>query len=231
MEENTQTHHFFFDFDSTVVTLESLDEAIKLTLDDHPKKDQIVLEMEAVTNASMGGRLDFTESLSQRLELAKIPQKNFQQVAEILTQNITPGIPDIFKTIESLGHKIWIISGGFLEMIVPTAEILNIPEERCFANTVEWNNNDQLESIDLENPLTTSQGKSEIIEYLKLSGKVTGKVIMIGDGGNDLRVLQDDACDHFIGFGVNVARENVKDASPHFFVDTNEMIAFLKDNF
>ncbi len=220
--------HLFFDFDSTVCTKESLDEVIALALKNHPQKDTLVAEIEHITTLGMEGVIDFKASLIQRLSVTTIDKTLFDQVGDMLTQHITPGIPEIFEWLQSHSHQTYIVSGGFIPCILPTAKILKVPSRNCFANECELNDKGEVIGANQKNLLWTDQGKVPVIKFLKKDRNISETTVMVGDGSNDLRAYEEDCVDIFCGFGVNVVRKKVQKKAPNFFTKSEELLHFLK---
>jgi D-3-phosphoglycerate dehydrogenase len=61
--------YFIIDFDSTFTQVEALDELARISLKNHPDREAIYKQIEDLTNASMEGKLSFTESLQARVKL------------------------------------------------------------------------------------------------------------------------------------------------------------------
>lgn len=49
------------------------------------------------------------------------------------------GIPELIWALEQGGRQIFLVSGGFRQVIHPIAELLGIPVENVFANTILYN--------------------------------------------------------------------------------------------
>ena len=196
----------FFDFDSTLITKESLDEVLKLALKDNPHAKKIIKKVEEITNLGMDGVLNFNESLKRRLTVTQLHKKHFEIVGENLIHAITPGMSEIIRFLQKNNHQVFVISGGFLDSIYPVSNKFNISRTHCFANDYFTDDNGNITGLNENIPLCHGNGKSLIIEQLKKEGRVHGKTIMIGDGSNDLKVYEDGLVDIFCGFGVNVVR-------------------------
>ena len=69
---------FVFDFDSTLVSIETLDTLIKQNLSGEEDKRKI----DAITLRAMNGELDFGASLASRLRLSRARVEHFAQMAE-----------------------------------------------------------------------------------------------------------------------------------------------------
>lgn len=221
---------FVFDFDSTVVSVESFDELIfeslkNLDTETLLKKKK---EIENITNQGMEGIIDLKQSLSLRIKIANINQNLINIFNKKIVNYISKGIVEIIKFLHSKDQLVFILSGGFLENIYPVVEKLNIKKEYCFANNF-IKEGDDVVGIDFTNPLSTSSGKIEIINKLK---KVYNpeKIFCIGDGVSDLKPFQKGIADYFLGFGQNKVRDVVKKNSKHYFLDSDSLFEFLRIN-
>ena len=76
--------YLIIDFDSTFVTVESLDELAHIVLKDNPESTQRLETIRAITRAGMEGSIPFDESLSKRLKLLNINQKDIHAANRIL---------------------------------------------------------------------------------------------------------------------------------------------------
>ena len=61
--------HLVLDFDSTIVTVESLDELAAMALEGRPDRGEVLARIKAITDAGMDGSLPIDRSLAQRLAL------------------------------------------------------------------------------------------------------------------------------------------------------------------
>jgi len=220
---------FIFDFDSTIVQIESLDEVLGCALKKNPAAKKILAEIKKITDAGMNREIPFEDSLAQRLRLARIHKKNFDEIATKIGEKITDGMPEIFEFLQKKNQQIFIISGGFLPAILPVAEILKIPRENIFANKFFLDAENFVRGIDKKNPLARDGGKIAVVEKLKAEKKLPGKIFVVGDGGTDAEIFLRKKADFFCGFGANVVREKVKNSSPHFFENSKKLLDFFKN--
>ncbi len=202
----------FFDFDSTVCRLESLDQALFEALKDHPNKNQLGSQINHITDSAMSGEMDLCESILARLELVPLSKNHIDATARKLAAELTPGIDGLIQGLRQDGHGIHIISGGFDDFIEPSSTQLGLPKSHTHANQFIFDG-DQVKGINTDNPLTRSDGKSEVIAALANPVQPT---VMIGDGYNDLKVYLQGGCDYFIGFGANVRRASIEKQSPFY---------------
>ena len=90
--------------------------------------------MSIITAAAMNGELDFAESLRKRVGvLAGLPVEVLDEVREALV--LTPGARTLIRTLQRLGFRCGIVSGGFTQITDPLAESLGL--DFAAANTLE----------------------------------------------------------------------------------------------
>lgn len=201
--------NFIFDFDSTLVKTESLNDIINLSLNNDKEKME---EIDNITKMGMEGIITFKESLERRLNLSIITKNMIENITNKITKDITDGMLEfIFKLKQYKNVNIFIVSGGFTEMIIPTANILGIPDKNIFANKFILSNE---KVIGVEDSLLLQQsGKAHLIKWAKENKIMTGTTIMIGDGYTDLETFLEGAVDYHIYFAGVINRDNVKNKS------------------
>jgi phosphoserine phosphatase len=117
-----------FDVDSTVVTVEGIDEFAAFA----GKKAEVA----ALTAAAMGGSVKFQDALAARLGII---QPTTALLARFLAEHpfaFTPGVRDFIASLRGRGTSVFLVSGGFTQMIHPVADSLGIPRADVFANTI-----------------------------------------------------------------------------------------------
>ena len=166
-----------FDMDSTLIDAEVIDELAK--------EAGVGEQVAAITEAAMQGELDFKQSFAQRMVLLKGLDVNvLQSVAERLQLN--EGAEHLLKTLKRLGFKTAIVSGGFTYFGHYLQRILGV--DYVYAN-----------ELDIEDGRVTGRVKGDIIdgqrkadllrELADREGLVLQQVIAVGDGANDLPML------------------------------------------
>jgi len=219
---------FVFDFDSTLIKIESLDELLKEGLRKRGKLS-LISQIEEITNQGMNGEINLRESIQKRLDLAGLKRGDIQKFQNEIATKITPGIEKITDWLQKREHVIFIISGGFLDCILPVAKKLNIPEENCLGNTYSVGKNGFITEVDQENPLIRSNGKCQAICELKQKHKLP--VVIIGDGISDLIPWQNQKADYFLGFGINIQRPQIEMQAEHYFKEIKNLFQFIKQTF
>lgn len=212
--------NFVFDFDSTLLSIESLDFVISKV--SNGKFDK---QIEDITNLGMNGEATLQETITRRLELCQITKQHLERFSKQMPKYLTGGMAEIINQLQKK-HNVYIISGGLMELISPVAKALSIPHKNCMANKIIFHSDGKFE-LDKASPLLYKNGKSIAIQKL---GILNSNTIMIGDGYTDLEVHLNNPSVHFIGFGVNIVRDVVQKNSP-LFVRTIEEFSVKISNF
>lgn len=217
-----------FDFDSTLVEFETLDELIALSIRELPIAEQahVMNEVKAITDRGMNGDLALLDSMRKRLEVAKISQNTVQDFGRRSTERITLGIPKLIDELQQLGHRVMIVSGGFLECIEPVRAVLRIDKENCFANRFIYDESGFVVDIDSNSPLAYADGKSRILE----TRSDPKRLLMVGDGRTDIEVFESGIANDFIGFAVHQKRQYIVEHAPLVCYSINECKHLLEQN-
>lgn len=196
---------FIFDFDSTIIKTEGLDELAKIILAEHPEKDTILEKIEETTNLGMEGKMSFDESLKKRLALLSPTSQHIEKFVDLIISQLSDSVERNKNFFDSNKDKIFIISGGFLEFILPVTRVLNIPDNQVFGNKFVFDSHGVYKGVDTNNPLVYSGGKVKVAEELSLQGDV----IVVGDGYTDFEIKKAGHAKYFAAFIENVKRESV----------------------
>ena len=114
------------DVDSTLIAHEVIDLLAE--------EAGVGVEVQAITERAMRGELDFEQSLRARVALLSgLDEAALQTVRAKIT--LTPGARTLCRTLNKLGFKIALVSGGFIEVVEPIAHELGIDHVR--ANRLE----------------------------------------------------------------------------------------------
>lgn len=208
MENKMKKQYLIIDFDSTFITKEGLDVLAEVALMDFPDKKVQAVRLEqikALTHQGMEGKLSLSDSLAKRLNLLTAQQKHIPQAVAFLQQHITPSFLRNKTFFTENYENIFIISGGFKELIVPVVALLGIPANKVFANTLVLDANENIVGADIENPLSRNGGKAQVVQALGLEGEF----IILGDGMTDLEIRDAIPGSTFVAFTENVARDAV----------------------
>ncbi len=166
------------DVDSTFIQ----DEVIDLLADEAGCGDEVA----RITARAMAGELDFEQSLRARAALlAGLPVAALDRVRERIT--LTPGARTLCRTLNRLGYRVALVSGGFTEIIAPIASDLGVDDVR--ANSLEVR--DGMLTGQILGPVVDRIGKREALEHFAAAYQIPHRrTIAIGDGANDIDMLE-----------------------------------------
>ena len=215
---------YVFDFDSTLTRVEALDILAELTLDNNVKREEILKEIQHITNLGIDGDISFTESLERRIRLLKAHKDHLEPLVEELRQKISKSIETNKEFFEKFTEDIYVISCGFKEFIDPIVAEYNIPSDRVYANTFRFNSEGYIVGFDEENPLASHNGKIECLRQLDLDGEVH----VIGDGYSDYVMREAGIADKFYAYTENVHRNKAADNADHITPNLDEFL-FVND--
>ena len=212
----------FIDFDSTFVKIETIDELARLTPQNNPDKDSKIDLIAGITNQAMSGEIDFPAALDRRLKILSLTSGSIREI----THQISSLVSDSFKAnreiIKEHCDDIWIISGGFFQIIAPIVAEYGISGSHILANTLLFEG-DQVVGCDKSNPLFQDKGKIKAIESIETSKER----VVVGDGYTDLEVYLEGAAEHFICFTENVHRKRVVNQSKHIASSFEQMLEIV----
>ena len=167
-----------FDMDSTLLQGEVIDE-----LGSKAGKRE---EMAAITQSAMEGKIDFAQSLRDRVKLLTgITKQDMSDVADSL--KLTPGAKTLIKVLKKLGYRIAVFSGGFMYFAEKLKEDLGL--HYVCANRLEFENGTCTGKLD--GVIVDAERKADLLELLAQQENILlEQVIAVGDGANDLLMLQ-----------------------------------------
>ena len=166
------------DMDSTLIQ----EEVIDLIAEKFGVGDKVV----AITDRAMRGEIDFSTSLKERVALlAGADISILNEVKNEIT--LTPGARTLIRTLHRLGHKVGVVSGGFLDVIEPLLNELNIDYYR--ANKLEVKEGKLTGAI--TGAIIDREAKANALrDFADKEGVGLAQTIAIGDGANDLGMLE-----------------------------------------
>ena len=174
-----------FDMDSTLINIECVDEIADVL----GKKEEVA----AITEATMQGVIsDFKESLRQRVALLKgVPESTLQAIYDERLR-LNPGAEALVDACKRAGLKTLLVSGGFTFFTERIRQRLGIDFTR--ANMLEVENGVLTGNI-LPQPwgdiCDGAEKARTLLEVATLMGISAEQVIAVGDGANDLKMMQE----------------------------------------
>ncbi|HEY9324487.1 MAG TPA: phosphoserine phosphatase SerB [Agromyces sp.] len=165
------------DADSTLIR----EEAIELLAEAAGTLEHVA----AVTERAMRGELDFAASLRERVAtLAGLEVAVLAGARERMTP--TPGVQELIDGVHAAGGRVGVVSGGFHELLDPLAERLGL--DFCRANRLEVADGRLTGRVD--GPIVDAAAKATALaEWADASGIPIARTVAVGDGANDLQML------------------------------------------
>ncbi|KAG6390035.1 hypothetical protein SASPL_151513 [Salvia splendens] len=189
-----------FDVDSTVCVDEGIDELAEFC-----GAGEAVAEW---TARAMGGSVPFEQALAARLSLFSPSQSQVQEFLEKRPPRLSPGIEALVNKLHEKNKSVYLVSGGFRQMINPIATLLGIPLENIYANQLLFGSSGEFSGFDPNEPTSRSGGKAVAVQQIR---KARGfkSLVMIGDGATDLEARKPGGADLFVCYAGVVLRELV----------------------
>ncbi len=167
------------DMDSTLVTMETLDEIADMA--------GLKAEVAAITEAAMRGEIkDFTESLIRRMALLKGVGEDLIERVYQERLHLTLGAEILLAAAKAAGLKTMLVSGGFTHFTERLKERLGF--DYAFANQFDIAN--QRLTGRVLGPIVDGAFKARAVQQCCQDiGCPPSQAIAIGDGANDLGMM------------------------------------------
>ncbi|VXC34243.1 D-3-phosphoglycerate dehydrogenase [Maribacter litoralis] len=211
---------YVFDFDSTLTRVEALDVLAEMTLEGRSNKEEVIQEIQKITNLGIDGDISFTESLERRIKLLHAKKEDLDGLVENLRNKISKSIAANKEFFEKYADDIYVISCGFKEFIDPIVKEYNIPSERVYANTFKFDEEGNIIGFDEENVLSQHNGKIDCLKQMNLDGEVQ----VIGDGYSDYVMREAGIADKFFAYTENVHREKAANNADYVTPSLDEFL-------
>ena len=166
------------DMDSTLIEEEVID-----ILASYAGKSQIASE---ITKKAMAGEMDFNHSLNSRVSLlAGLDESVLMNARKQIT--FTTGAQALVEQLHKLGHEVGVVSGGFIDVIEPILHSLKVDFYR--ANKLEIQDG-KLTGKLVGKIIDSDEKAIALQEFANLAGVDLQQTVAVGDGANDLKMIQ-----------------------------------------
>ncbi|MHA6668154.1 phosphoserine phosphatase SerB [Homoserinimonas sp. A447] len=166
------------DVDSTLIE----NEVIELLAEEAGSHDLVA----EITFRAMNGELDFEQSLRERVAtLRGLPISALAAVQQRVV--VTEGVPELIRAVQGSGGFVGVVSGGFHEVVDPVAAELGLDLWR--ANRLEVH--EGALTGGLHGAIIDADAKaSTLIEWAKQHDIPLRQTVAVGDGANDLKMME-----------------------------------------
>ncbi|AXX88212.1 phosphoserine phosphatase [Malaciobacter marinus] len=199
-----------FDFDSTLMDGETIDFLAKpLGLEEKVAK---------ITEEAMAGRLDFFESLIQRVSLLKGLEYN--KAVEICKDlPLMPGAYETVSELKKMGYKVICFSGGFRIGTSPAKEKLGLNAD--FSNILH--EKDGVLTGLVGGDMMFGFSKGDMIQRVQsMLGVSVENTLVVGDGANDVSMFK------YASKKVAFCAKDVLKKEANIIVDKKDLTQILK---
>ncbi len=198
------------DMDSTMIEQECIDElAAEVGLKE---------KVSEITARAMNGEIAFEPALRERVALLKgLPVSVIGEVIEKRV-TLTPGGRELIATMKAKGHYTALVSGGFTAFTQRVAEVLGFHENRANLLIEE---DGRLAGV-VSDPILGREAKVDALKEITAKlGISTDEAMAVGDGANDLGMLQ------LAGAGVALHAKPAVAAQAKIRIDHGDLTALL----
>lgn len=197
------------DMDSTMITMESLDNLADIF--------GLGNEVRAITERSMRGEMDFEASLRTRVKLLKgKPASALEQVLAQIEYNA--GAKTLVQTMKAYGAYTALVSGGFTFTTKVVAETLGFHEHHSNSLLVENNQITGELGEPISGPHTKCENLARLCKQLMINIE---EAATIGDGANDIPMLR------AAGLGVSFYGKPIVCENTKFHIKHGDLTALL----
>jgi len=223
---NGSKKFFIIDFDSTFTQVEALDVLGEIALKNANDKGDRLQKIKDITDDGMNGSMTFRESLEERIKLLNAHKNHLPELVGELKKQVSKSFKRNTDFFDKNKDRVFIISNGFKDFIVPIVTDYHIKAENVYANDFEFDNEGNITGYNKENVLSSNDGKVEQLKKLELKGDV----YVIGDGYTDYEIKAAGLANKFYAFTENVKRDNVLEKADHVAPSLDEFLYLNKMN-
>ncbi|MBE0439455.1 MAG: phosphoserine phosphatase SerB [Gammaproteobacteria bacterium] len=173
-----QTRFFVTDMDSTLINIECVDEIADFI--------NVKPQVADITEAAMRGEIDFETSLRQRVSLLKGLDVTALEAVYQQRLQLNPGAEVMLKSLQQHGIKTALVSGGFTFFTQRLKQRLGL--DFTMANVLAEDNGKLTGEVVGE--VCGAKAKADfLLEHCDKLGILPKQVVAIGDGANDLLMM------------------------------------------
>ncbi|HSL69972.1 MAG TPA: HAD-IB family phosphatase [Longimicrobiales bacterium] len=188
-----------FDCDATLSEIEGIEELGR----EHRA------EVQALTDAAMGGHIPLEQVYGKRLALARPTRRRVEEVGRQYVERLVPDALGVVRTLVGHAVDVRIVSSGVLPAVLILSRHLGLDDDRVAAVDLAFTADGAYADFDAASPLTMAGGKRRVVE--SWGPLLRRPVMLVGDGATDLEAKP--AVDLFVAFAGVSARPRVMSAA------------------
>ena len=166
------------DMDSTLIDIECIDEIAAML--------NLKAQVAAITESAMLGQIDFAESLTRRVALLEGLDESALERVYHEKLRLNPGAEKLIATLKKHRIKTLLVTGGFTFFTERLQQRLGL--DYTAANTLEIRDGKLTGRV--LGKIVDAQGKADQLNHVRNElGLAPERVIAVGDGANDLKML------------------------------------------
>ena len=189
----------------------------------HDNSEAINQQIKNLTNQAMEGELDFSIALKKRVSLLNMHQTELKNIISILKERISDSFLENINKIKAISDSVYIVSGGFKEIITPIVKDFGIEDNHVFGNQFRYDSKGFINGINNKSLLSYSDGKIRAVETLDLENGA----YVIGDGSTDLELKKVKGITSFICFVENINRKSVSSKADYIASNLNQVFEII----
>ncbi len=208
--DNRRKKLLIADMDSTIIPVECIDELADFA--------GVLPEVSAITEIAMRGEMGFEQSLIQRVALLAGLDESALERCYIERISLNPGARILVQTMNNLDAMTALVSGGFTYFTEKVATDSGFQMNR--ANVLNLENGVLTGKVKM--PILGRESKQTALNEICVMRGITAQdVIAVGDGANDLRMIE------AAGLGVAYRAKETLKASADAVLDHSDLTALL----
>ena len=211
--------NLIFDFDSTICRFETIEVLAEIALKNKENKEKILNDIKKITSQAMDGKISFPYALQKRVSLLNIKKEHLLETIDFMKGKLTRSFYDNIDNFNKNINNSFIISGGFIEIILPLLKPYGFNANNIFANSFLFNS--KIATIDKSNVLSMEKGKNLAAKDIK------GDNIIIGDGYTDYELKKYNNANIFILFTENIFRRSLESKADFIANNFNDVFDFI----
>ena len=212
---SAQFRSLVLDVDSTVSGIEGIDWLAAR------RGDLVSRRVSDLTQRAMQGNIPLEKVYGTRLAEIRPRREEVDELARAYVEALAPGAVETIARLRRSGVHVVLVSGGLRHALLRLSVALGLGPGDVHAVPVRFDALGAYAGYDASSPLTTADGKRQVVADLHLDSPI----IAAGDGATDLAMR--DVVDYFVAFTGFVTRANVvekADAVVQSFADLERVV-------